>query len=326
MQSRSSSKYDLIRALVFLFIALVTLGLLVVALGGVRFWEELDAYEIRFDSVKTLSVGRPVMYQGIQAGRVTGIGVDPESPNKILVVIGLDGGFPLYQGATATISQKGLVGDNYVLLQLHGEPGPRLSPGSEIPSEAMPDMNAVVARMGSVIEDLGPRINRIAENLEKFVSAENSENLRKTIARAPMLMEKMGRSLDEIQTAISRSQEDWNTIASAATQGISEGRESIKTLTVDLQETLSDMRRAVNTTSANLNQTLDLTRGHIDSTGGNVTELTAKLNEDWDYDQERLEMVLENLADLTSELKLLSRSLRERPWQIIHTPQEGDLP
>jgi hypothetical protein len=75
-----------------------------------------------------------------------------------------------------------------------------------------------------------------------------------------------------------------------------------------------------------LNRTLDLTREHIDAAGGNVGELTAKLNEDWDYDQERLEIVLENLADLTEELRMLSRSLRERPWQIIHTPEEGELP
>jgi len=326
VQSKSSSRYDLIRALIFLFIALVTLGLLVVALGGVRFWEDLDAYDIRFDSVKTLSVGRPVMYQGIQAGRVVGIQVDPESPNKILVRIGLQGGFDLYQGTTATISQKGLVGDNYVLLQLREEPGPLLAPGSEIPSEAMPDMNAVVARMGAVIENLGPRINRIAENLEKIVSVENSENLRKTIARAPVLMNKMERSLDEIQKAIESSQQDWNEIAQAATDGISTGKKSMETITADLTGTLADVRQAVNQTSQNLNRTLDLTREHIDAAGGNVGELTAKLNEDWDYDQERLEIVLENLADLTEELRMLSRSLRERPWQIIHTPEEGELP
>jgi phospholipid/cholesterol/gamma-HCH transport system substrate-binding protein len=312
--------------LIFLLIALMTLGLLVVALGGVRFWEDLDAYDIRFDSVKTLSVGRPVMYQGIQAGRVTAIQVDPESPNKILVRIGLQGGFALYQGTTATISQKGLVGDNYVLLQLRDDPGPLLAPGSEIPSKSMPDMNAVVARMGAVIENIGPRINRIAENLEKIVSVENSENLRKTIARAPVLMNKMERSLDEIQTAIESSQQDWSEIAQAATDGISTGQKCMETITSDLTGTLADVRQAVNQTSKNLNRTLDLTREHIDAAGGNVGELTAKLNEDWDYDQERLEIVLENLAGLTEELKMLSRSLRERPWQIIHTPEEGELP
>lgn len=326
MQSKSTSRKDLIRAVVFLVIGLLTLGLLIVALGGVRFWEELDYYLVRFDTVKDLSVGRPVKYQGIQAGRVESIGVDPDDPGMIRVRIGVESGFALYEGTTASISQKGLVGDNFVSLMLSGPPGKRLEPGAMIPGESTPDMNAVVARIGAVIEDLGPRIVRIAENVETFVSKENSENLSKTIARAPELMEKMERSMDEIESTIANMERDWGELAGAAAQGIDEGRLSVERVSKDVTATLEEVRSAVNAAASNWNRTLDVTRGHIDAAGGNVAEITERFKDDWDYDQERLEYILENLAELTAELKLLSRSLRERPWQIIHAPEKGVLP
>lgn len=326
MQSKSTSRKELIRAIIFLVIALATLGLLIIALGGVRFWEEVDNYVIRFDSVKNLSVGRPVKYQGIQAGRVSAIGVDPEDPGTIRVVISIESNFPLYDGTVARISQQGLVGDNFIFLKLEGEPGEVLEPGSTIPAESVPDMNAVVAKIGSTIEDLGPRIRRIAENIELFVSRDNSENLRKTIAKAPELMNKMESSMDEIKKTVDIMQKDWSNLADAAAAGIGEGRKSLKTVGSDVSATLDDLRLAVDSATSNWNRTLDVTRKHIDDTGENVSEFTAKLNEDWDYDQERIEAVLENLTELTRELKQLSRSIRERPWQIIRTPKEGELP
>jgi ABC-type transporter Mla subunit MlaD len=159
-----------------------------------------------------------------------------------------------------------------------------------------------------------------------FVSEENSENLRKTIARAPKLMKKMESSMDDIQGTIDNMKGDWEKLAGAASEGISEGKTSIRQVTRDVSAALDDVRAAVNSASSNWNMTLRVAREHVDEAGGNVTELTGKLNEDWDYNQERLEFVLENMAELTRELKLLSRSLRERPWQIIHTPEEGALP
>jgi phospholipid/cholesterol/gamma-HCH transport system substrate-binding protein len=330
VQSKGNSRKDLIKAAVFLLIGLVTLGLLIVALGGVRFWEELDNYVIRFDTVKDLGVGRPVKFQGISAGRVLEVGIDPDNPAKIRVLIGIREELALYQGTTASISQKGLVGDNYVFLQLRGEPGPKLEPGAEIPAQPSADMNAVVAKIGNVLEDLGPRLTSIAKGIEGFVSEENSENMQRFMAKAPEVMENIDRAVKELgpliadaRSTMSGMEEDWSKVSDAAVEGISQGRESMDRLSEDLGDTLARIEAAVSDVSGNLNRTMDVVRSRVDETGGSISEFAQALQDDWEYDQERLEMVLINLEELTEELKLFSRSLRERPWQIIHTPEQG---
>ena len=67
-------------------------------------------------------------FAGLEIGRVQRIFVDPDDPSRIKVIIGVNHDFALHGGTFAIISQKGLVGDNYIMLDLDPPVGPVLAP------------------------------------------------------------------------------------------------------------------------------------------------------------------------------------------------------
>ncbi|MDY7001573.1 MAG: MlaD family protein [Thermodesulfobacteriota bacterium] len=314
MQSSSDSRKDLVKAGATLFIGLVTLGLFIVALGGTRFWESLDSYVVRFRTIKDLNVGRPVKFAGLDVGRVLELEVDKKNPALVRVIIGVDSSFTLYQGTRASISQKGLVGDNYVLLSLDEPTNEKLLPGAEIPAVASPGMAEIADKVGEMVGTIVPKLTRIAGTLEEFVNSENSRNLRQALVQAPKL-------LTEARTAMARINKDWVSLSSAATQGVDQASQSMREVSSGLGRTLVKIESVLNDVNQSWNSTLDVIRAETARTGRNVNDLAVQIQNDLDYDQERLEQMLDNMADMAEEMKMLSRSLRERPWRVLNAPK-----
>ncbi|MBG0777335.1 MAG: MCE family protein [Desulfovibrionaceae bacterium] len=315
MQSQEKSRRDLFKAALTLVLGLVILGVFIVVLGGHRFWESLDRYDLRFHNVKDLSPGRPVKYSGIDVGRILEVGVDPTDPRQILVVIGVEQGFTLYQGTIARISQKGLVGDNHVLLELPGPPGPRLAPGAELPTVESLSMGDLAAAIGDLVTSLTPRLEKIASGLEVLVGEDNQDQLRKLLAGAPELMERAGKTLERIDRELTG-------LSATAQSGIGETRSTVRQVGEDLSRTLEGINAVVGSVHQDWTATTAQLREQIRTVGETVTALTGQLRGDLDYDQERFEEVLDNVNDLARDLRGLANSLRERPWQVIYRPGE----
>lgn len=304
---------------------LLILSLFIVALGGHRFWEEQDVYVINFRSIKDLAERRPVKYAGLNIGRVLEIDVSRENPGVIAVTVGVKKDFPLHEGTRASISQKGLVGDNYVLLGLYGEAGPRLQPGAVIPAAPAADFQQVLGAMNDLIGTLKPRLEEIAEGLSLLVSPENRRNVALTLERAPVL-------LAQAEATLARLDSEIGGIGSQARARLAQGGELLTTLQTRLDTTMDKVDAtivnadaAVGNASRDWSATLADVRRQVNTVGGRVTSLTENLESSLEYDQERIEIVLENVDELVIELRKLSRSLRERPWQVIYQPEERAL-
>lgn len=316
MLNQTAGKRELARAGVTLFAGLCVLGLFIIAFGGHRFWERLDEYAIRFNGVKNLDVGRPVKYAGINVGRVLSIDVDKDDPALVRVVVGLHEGFTVYQGTKASISQKGLVGDNFVLLNLSGKAGPPLPVGSEIPPDATPDLMEVAASMAGLAADLQPKLSEIADSLRALLNTDNRRQVEEILKEVTVLVK-------DANSAIRSMDKEFRGLAREAGAGIAETRALVGEVRSGMQTTMGTVNTAVTDTRQDLALTLEVLRVQTAAVGGAVTELTRQVQHDLDYDQARLEEILENTAELTRNLNVLTRSLRERPWQIIYRPDDS---
>lgn len=301
MFSKTAHLKDRMRALLALAGFLAVLSVFIVILGGYRFWERFDTYQLRFRSVKDLSTGRPVKYGGLDVGRILAIGVDPADPRYIRVDIGLRAGYPLYEGVVGRIAQKGLVGDYYVFLDPIDEPGARLQPGSTLPTVEAVDMSQLAGMIGETLAELRPRIDRMAESLEVVLSGENAAAVRELLAGAPGLLAEMRRSAVQFRTDWTRLSEDGRSAARNADKAITTMRVSVEALRGDLERTLADMRVELK----------------------NVGALTGTMNEALRYDQRQLEDILENVERVSGDLKQLTAKLRERPWEMLRPPTEA---
>ncbi|WP_243310826.1 MlaD family protein [Fundidesulfovibrio agrisoli] len=301
MFSKTAHGRNMAKAFGAIVLCLAILGAFSVVLGGFRFWETLDVYNLRFRSVKDLSAGRPVKYGGLDVGRILSIGVDGEDPRLIRVVIGLSSPVPIREGVVARIAQKGLVGDYYVFLDPQGTLGEVLPPGSFIKTMETVDIAQLAGMAGEILSELRPRLERIAEHIEDVLSNENAANIKELMEKAPKLVEELNTTAMQVRSDFSTFATSGKGTAEQATKALKTFDETMRSIQVEVDKTLASMR------------------GEIHAVG----DLTSTVHKAVAHDQAQVEDILANIERMSEDLKQLSSRLRERPWELLQKPQEG---
>jgi phospholipid/cholesterol/gamma-HCH transport system substrate-binding protein len=105
---------------IFVVVGLICVGYLSIRLGKVALLHE-NTYTLyaRFTSAGGLRVGSPVEVFGIEAGKVTYLGIDNER-QAALVALSLRKDVKTYRDATAAIKTMGLLGDKYLKIDPGG--------------------------------------------------------------------------------------------------------------------------------------------------------------------------------------------------------------
>lgn len=313
LNPRSSAK-DVIKAVLAALAGMTVLGLFIIFLGGHDFFSDYSQYKIQFRNVKDLTSGRPVKYAGLSVGKVDSIKVEPLNPGKISVLINVDKDFPLYEGTVATVTQKGLVGDNYILLQLSGAAGAKLPEGAEIPAAITMSMNDVAAEMGKAVARLAPQLEKAVNGFEMLFSPENMSNIGKSLKMAPEL-------LAETNATLVSFRNEWKNLSRTGSSAMNTGAKNITVITEEVTDTLQRIENVLETLEGEMSNTLQNVDGQVVRAVDGIEGLTADLRKNMEYDQEELEMILDNINRLSREMNRLARSLRERPWQVLNPPQ-----
>ena len=86
-----------------------------------------NRYQILFnESVIGLSDGSPVLYNGVNVGRVSELDLNPEDVRQVLVTVDIEAQVPVHRDTVATIRLTGLTGTAAIQLT-GGTPGARCS-------------------------------------------------------------------------------------------------------------------------------------------------------------------------------------------------------
>lgn len=303
MKPKERSAADMLRAMATIVLGLLVLGLFIVALGGFRFWERLTQYTILFDTVKDLNVGQPVKLDGMNIGRVTAIRPYVEDPSLVQVTIGVRDNMPIYANSVASISQRGLVGDYYVLLTLEGNTGPVLPPDSVIASKRTTGLAELGAMVGDLVTSLKPRLERIAAGLERLFTPENIQHVSTVLAELETLVH-------STQAAVRTLHQELDGVGDQTKETLQHG-----TATLDqARETFVAVQADVAALSAEL-------RGQVHEVGTRYAALATQVQTDLGYNQEQLAQVLDQVQRLSEELTVLTQDVKERPWQLLRAPR-----
>lgn len=303
MQSKDKSLGDLVRASVTVFGGLLVLGLFVVALGGFRFWESYTPYHIVFESVKNLGVGQPVKLDGMPIGRVRDIQPYSPDPSKIQVTIGVQEDITLYANSQASISQTGLVGDQFILINLEGDTGPALPANATLNSKALPSLMEVGEVIAELVTALKPRLERIAEGLEMIFTPENTKHIAN-------VLEEMEAVMAEAKVTLALFQEDLEGVGSEAKTTLRQGAATLR----QGEQTLSSVEQDFAALSVDL-------RAQVNDVGTKLASLSSQVQTDLGYNQEQLTLLLDQLQRLSEELTVLTQDVKERPWDILRAPR-----
>jgi len=113
---------------------------------------------VGFESLKELKIGDQVRMAGVEIGAVETIRLDLPRHRAVAVLL-IEPDVKIAQDATASIVMAGLIGTNYVGIEL-GSPGAApLAPGAEMRTTVTPDINAIMTELGHLGEKLEGSFN-----------------------------------------------------------------------------------------------------------------------------------------------------------------------
>lgn len=156
-----------------------------------------------FETLKELKDGDEVRMAGVKIGEVEKTRL---AGRRAEAVLRINHDVKIKSDATATIIMAGLIGTNYIGIDLGTDAAPELRDGAEIKTKSTADLNSVMSQIG----DLGKKLEGALGNLSGSLSGdgkggpgiiqkvdqlvtENRENIQKTTTNLQAITEKVNK-------------------------------------------------------------------------------------------------------------------------------------
>jgi phospholipid/cholesterol/gamma-HCH transport system substrate-binding protein len=156
-----------------------------------------------FETLKELKEGDDIRMAGVKVGEVEKTRL---AGRRAEAVLRISPDVKVKSDATATIVMAGLLGTNYIGLDLGTDSAPDLPPGAEIKTKTTPDLNSVMTQIGELGKKLEGAIGSLSgslsgdgkggpgvvQKIDQLVT-ENRENIAKTTANLQSITEKVNK-------------------------------------------------------------------------------------------------------------------------------------
>ncbi len=151
-----------------MFVALVVVAAVVLLemAGGSDFFKKGYRLHGLFNTAQELKVGDPVKMAGVPIGKVEKIGFDQ---GKVKVTMKVNQGAEVKTDAKATIRFAGLMGQNFVSINLGTSAAPDLKDGDVIQTTEQADLSAIMQKLDNAAGGI--------ENLAKSFSGDSIQNV-----------------------------------------------------------------------------------------------------------------------------------------------------
>ncbi len=168
--------------------------------GGKVFQEKGYQIVAGFSTLKELKEGDEVRMAGVKIGAVATTRL---AGRRAEAVLEIDRQVKIKRDSKATIVMSGLIGTNYISIDLGSPNAPDLPEGAEIATGSTPDFNTIMADLGnlgqkldgalsSLSQSLGGTADKpgLVQNLDRLVT-DNRENINSTIANLKDVTDKI---------------------------------------------------------------------------------------------------------------------------------------
>ena len=225
---------------------------------------ERTLYRVVFTgSVSGLRTGSGVLFDGMHAGEVTALALDPHDPRKIDAMVAIDRGVPVRADTKVALEFQGLTGIAQIALTGGSADAPRLeASGVEPPTlDAGPNAGAdvtqaareVLSRIDGMVAENEATLRASFRNIETVTAslARNSERLDKVMAGIENLTGS-GQDQGEIAEAaasIRRLADNLDKRTAEISVGLSQfsnsGLKEFEAFAVDGRKTLAELNKAI---------------------------------------------------------------------------------
>lgn len=329
---------------IFVVTAVALLSAAIIILGGGKFFRNTREWVLHFDgSVKGLSSGSAVVFQGVRIGEVRDIRINIDREGRITtpVIIQLDSSLIDFENKdinareefaqTKKIINRGLRAQlqtqsfitGQLLIQLSFHPDREAvyrAPDKSLPE--IPTIPSTIEELSQILnklplDDIVNNIHSLTENLDQLMkSAEIKEGLallNDTLKRAESLM----LMIEDEMVALSK---DARTVLKSTDKLITDNNGRISSLLDDLEKTSRSTRESVETLSAELKAITGKTDAQLTKfleTATITTEQAGNMIAGQSDFRGRLNETLEELNSTLRAVRLLAEHIEQHPESII---------
>ncbi len=194
------TRTERIQAFLFLLIGVVVTVAVVLTLVGVPFVNAKRTYFLRFDETVTgLPLRAPVLYKGVECGKVADIRVAADDPAVIEVRLALDESAPVHVSTEAVIATASILGPYHIELTGSRASSPRLPEMSEIPASS-----TTLAKLLATGETLGDQLTKVLGNVEKLTDSGQRRRFSETLTSLNDTLRTIKQSIDRWAPKIDR--------------------------------------------------------------------------------------------------------------------------
>lgn len=315
----TQANYVIIGAFAFaVAVAAVLFGLFAARYATDTAWNE---YQILFkESVIGLSDGSPVLYNGVNVGRVSALNLNPKDVREVLVTVAVRAEVPVHKDTVASIRLTGLTGT--AAIQLSG--GSPDSPLLRADAEDTPLIQSISSPLNRLLESSEGIVvtgNKVLSQLDALFSDDNIERVNATLVS----LERISGSLAEPDGALDRL---LSNTASAS--------DALPELLAQVSETTERFDALVLGVDQALVQDLPELRARLGSTLANFESLSQRMDIIVARNQDELSQLgavgmreisagVEEIRRLIRDLSRLTRRIDENPRRFLfggEQPQE----
>lgn len=256
-----------------------------------------------------LEPGAPVLFGGINMGKVTAVRPAASDPTKIEILLDIKEDTPLNEKSVAKLGLVSVMSGAALSITTGSNDAKRLPSGSVIPSQEAASLDEIAGKMTIVADNANGLITEVRGDLQGI-----SGDARKLLANLNNVtgqpnQQKIRAVLDNVNTMLTAERPKIDRLTDQLNALSQHADETVQ----NVNGTVSDVREPIRTDLAELQSTLLQAKQLLAD-----VQVLVRAN---DY---KIDDTIENLRSATENLDQLTESVKQRPWSLIRVKQPED--
>ncbi len=270
-----------------------------------------------------LAPGAAVLFGGIKVGQVTAVRPWSEDPTQIEIVFALKSGTPVNMKSTARVGTTSIMSTPALMITTGSNEARRLSAGDVVPSAESLSLEEIGGRVATLVESADALIaelrreipgltgdaRTVLANLNQISGVQNQKRIGRILWNVDTLLERESPKIAQITDQISDLTKHADSVVG-----------SVEPVVNHVDQTVSKVDNTVDAIREPL--TKDLTE--LESTLQAAQTVLADVQNVVGSNEGDIGETVRNLHSASENVRVLTESLKQRPWSLIRTKQPAD--
>jgi len=307
----------------FVIVSMLALGLSVYYVTQTQTVKGQVVFKTYFRFAGGLAPGASVLFGGIKAGQVDDVRSSPEDPTRIQVTFNVKADTPLNENSKARSGTVTVMGTPALLITTGTNDARRLDPGEAVRSEepvgldevakrataAADAATALMANLSRELPALTGDIRTVLGNANEITGPSNQKRIASILSEFEGMLNrespKIARVTDEMSTLVQHADSlvySAKPIPANINDAVTKANDLLAAVREPLVKDLADLNTVIQ-------QAHDTLAGIQSVLGENRQDVAE---------------TVQNLRDASENVRALTESLKQRPWNLVRTTQPVD--